>query len=85
MAVHKSFLDHKVTQSTPSPALCLVETQDAQNSHIAAFYSGDGSTNSDNESSSSKTTRDVHIVRTTIANLNLTMQIKIVCVQYYNL
>lgn len=86
MAVHISFLDHKVTQSTPSPALCLVETQDAQNSHIAAFYSGDdGSTNSDNESSSSNTVRDVHIVRTTIANLNLTMLIKIVCVQYNNL
>jgi len=80
MECHKSFLDHKVTKSSPSPALCCVEpvAQDEQNSHITAFNSGDGSTNSDNESSSSKAVRDVHIVRTTIAHLNTTQQIKIV-------
>jgi STAM-binding protein len=76
MKLHKSFLDHKVTKSSPSPALCCVETvsQDEQNSHITAYNSGDGSTNSDNESSSSKTVRDVHIVRKTTANLKITMQ-----------
>lgn len=80
MECYKSFLDHKVTKSSPSPALCCVEpvTQDEQNSHITAFHSGDRSTNSDNESSSSKTVRDVHIVRITIAHLNITLQIKIV-------
>jgi len=84
MECHKSFLDHKVTKSSPSPALCCVEpvAQDEQNSHITAFNSGDGSTNSDNESSSSNTVRDVHIVRITIARLNTTQQIKIVF-QFY--
>jgi hypothetical protein len=72
MEFNKSFLYHKVTKSSPSPALCCVETvsQDEQNSHITAYNSGDGSTNSDNESSSSKTVRDVHIVRTNTAYLN---------------
>lgn len=86
VAVHKSFLDHKVTQSSPSPALCFVETvpQDAQNSHITAFNSGDGSQKSDNESSSSKTMRDVHIVSTITACMNLKLQIKIVYFQFYN-
>ncbi|KAF1872816.1 hypothetical protein Lal_00015908 [Lupinus albus] len=60
---NKYFLVHKVTQSSPSPALCFVEEmpQDAQNSQITAFSSGDGSTKTDNKSSSSKTIRDVHI------------------------
>ena len=80
MAANKYFLVHKVTQSSPSIALCFVETvpQDAQNSHITAFNSEDGSPKLDNESSSSKTVRDVHIVRTKIACINLTLQIKIV-------
>ncbi|CAJ1931463.1 unnamed protein product [Sphenostylis stenocarpa] len=54
---------HKVTQSWPSPALSFVETmpQDAQSSHVTAFNSGDGSSKSDNESTSSKSIRDVHI------------------------
>ncbi|XP_061356985.1 AMSH-like ubiquitin thioesterase 2 isoform X2 [Gastrolobium bilobum] len=62
-AANKYFLVHKVTLSSPSPALCFVETvpQDGQNSHITAFNSGDGSSKSDNESASSKTMRDVHI------------------------
>ncbi|XP_019445454.1 PREDICTED: AMSH-like ubiquitin thioesterase 2 isoform X2 [Lupinus angustifolius] len=62
-ATNKYFLVHKVTQSSPSPALCFVEEvpQEAQNSQITAFNSGDGSTKTDNESSSSKTIRDVHI------------------------
>ncbi|XP_050905489.1 AMSH-like ubiquitin thioesterase 2 isoform X4 [Lathyrus oleraceus] len=63
MEFSKSFLNHKVTKSSPSPALCCVETvpKDEQNSHVTAFNSGDGSTNSCNESSSSTTIRDVHI------------------------
>ncbi|CAK8537040.1 unnamed protein product [Lathyrus sativus] len=63
MEFSKSFLKHKVTKSSPSPALCCVETvpKDEQNSHITAFNSGDGSTNFCNESSSSTTVRDVHI------------------------
>jgi STAM-binding protein len=81
MEFNKSFLYHKVTKSSPSPALCCVETvsQDEQNSHITAYNSGDGSTNSDKESSSSKTVRDVHIVRTTTAYLNTIIQ-QISCV-----
>ncbi|XP_029127492.1 AMSH-like ubiquitin thioesterase 2 isoform X12 [Cajanus cajan] len=60
---NRYLLLHKVTQSWPSPALCFVETapQDSQSSHITAFNSGDGSSQSDNESTSSKTIRDVHI------------------------
>ncbi|XP_057448480.1 AMSH-like ubiquitin thioesterase 2 isoform X3 [Lotus japonicus] len=60
---YRRFLDNKVTQSSPSPALCFVKTvpQDTQNSHITAFNSGDGSSTSDNESTSSNTVRDVHI------------------------
>ncbi|KAJ1399477.1 MPN domain [Sesbania bispinosa] len=63
MAANKHLLDHRVTLSSPSPALCFVETepQDAQNSHITAFNTGDGSSKSDNESTSSNTIRDVHI------------------------
>ncbi|TKY69860.1 AMSH ubiquitin thioesterase 2 [Spatholobus suberectus] len=55
--------ESQFSKSWPSPALCFVETvpQDAQNSHITAFNSGDGSSKSDNESTSSKTIRDVHI------------------------
>lgn len=76
MEFHISFLDHKVTKSSPSPALCCVEAvpQDEQNSHITAFNSGDGSTNSDNESSSSKNVRDVHIVRIITAPWNIAQQ-----------
>lgn len=68
---NKYSLLHKVTQSWPSPALCFVEPQDEENLHITAFNSGDGSSNSDNKSASSKTIRDVHIVRTTTACLNI--------------
>ncbi|KAL2347320.1 hypothetical protein Fmac_001320 [Flemingia macrophylla] len=62
-SVNKYLLLHKVTQSWPSPALCFVETvpEDAPSSHITAFNSGDGSSKSDNESTLSKTVRDVHI------------------------
>ena len=62
----KYFLVHKVTQSSPSPAMCFVAKvpQDEQDSHIVAFNSEDGSPQSHNESTSSKTIRDVHIVRT---------------------
>lgn len=62
---NRYFMLHKVTQSWPSPALCFVERvpQDAQSSHVTVFNSGDGSSKSDNESTSSKSMRDVHIVR----------------------
>ncbi|XP_022632115.1 STAM-binding protein isoform X2 [Vigna radiata var. radiata] len=60
---NRYFMLHKVTQSWPSPALCFVERvpQDAQSSHVTVFNSGDGSSKSDNESTSSKSMRDVHI------------------------
>ncbi|XP_027360920.1 AMSH-like ubiquitin thioesterase 2 isoform X2 [Abrus precatorius] len=60
---NKYFSVRKVTRSLPSTALSFVEKvpQDAQNYHITAFNSGDGSSKSDNEPSSSKTIRDVHI------------------------
>ncbi|XP_020979058.1 AMSH-like ubiquitin thioesterase 2 isoform X2 [Arachis ipaensis] len=59
------FLVHKVTQSSPSPAMCFVAKvpQDEQESHIVAFSSEDGSRKLDDESTSSRTigVRDVHI------------------------
>jgi len=68
MTANRYFMLQKVTQSWPSPALCFVERvpQDAQSSHVTVFNSGDGSSKSDNESTSSKSMRDVHIVRTEI-------------------
>ena len=68
MTTNRYFMLDKVTQSWPSPALCFVERvpQDAQSSHVTVFNSGDGSSKSDNESTSSKSMRDVHIVRTKI-------------------
>ncbi|KAK7367865.1 hypothetical protein VNO80_09884 [Phaseolus coccineus] len=61
MTANRYFMLHKVTQSWPSPALCFVERvpQDAQSSHVTVFNSGDGSSKSDNESTSSM--REVHI------------------------
>ncbi|KAK8471940.1 hypothetical protein PHAVU_002G071100 [Phaseolus vulgaris] len=63
MTTNRYFMLDKVTQSWPSPALCFVERvpQDAQSSHVTVFNSGDGSSKSDNESTSSKSMRDVHI------------------------
>ncbi|KOM45686.1 hypothetical protein LR48_Vigan06g099200 [Vigna angularis] len=60
---NRHFMLHKVTQSWPSPALSFVERvpQDAQSSHVTVFNSGDGSSKTDNESTSSKSMRDVHI------------------------
>ncbi|KAF7829358.1 AMSH-like ubiquitin thioesterase 2 isoform X2 [Senna tora] len=54
---------HKVTQSSPSPVLSFVERvpQETQTSHITAVDSEHGYLKSENESTSSKTIRDVHI------------------------
>ncbi|XP_025699479.1 uncharacterized protein [Arachis hypogaea] len=64
------FLVHKVTQSSPSPAMCFVAKvpQDEQESHIVAFSSEDGSRKLDDESTSSRTigVRDVHIENGTL-------------------
>ncbi|XP_068468078.1 AMSH-like ubiquitin thioesterase 2 isoform X4 [Phaseolus vulgaris] len=68
MTTNRYFMLDKVTQSWPSPALCFVERvpQDAQSSHVTVFNSGDGSSKSDNESTSSKSMRDVHIEKGTL-------------------
>ncbi|XP_052725889.1 AMSH-like ubiquitin thioesterase 2 isoform X2 [Vigna angularis] len=65
---NRHFMLHKVTQSWPSPALSFVERvpQDAQSSHVTVFNSGDGSSKTDNESTSSKSMRDVHIEKGTL-------------------
>ncbi|XP_028801793.1 AMSH-like ubiquitin thioesterase 2 isoform X2 [Neltuma alba] len=54
---------HKATQSSPSPVLSFVERgpQDAESSHVTAVDSEHGCPKSGNESTSSKTMRDVHI------------------------
>lgn len=63
---NKHSLIHKVTLSSPSPVLSFVERvpQDTQTSHITAVDSEHGNPRSNNESTSSKAIRDVHIVRT---------------------
>ncbi|XP_054824421.1 AMSH-like ubiquitin thioesterase 2 isoform X2 [Prosopis cineraria] len=56
-------IDHKVTKCSPSPVLSFVERepQDTETSHVTAFHSEHGRPESGNESTSSKTMRDVHI------------------------
>jgi len=65
MSVDDDGEDTSGISSFPLGILSNSVHQDSQSSHVTAFNSGHGSSKLDNESTSSNTIRDVHIVRTT--------------------